>query len=127
MSENIQDRTIEAAQAKQTMHRRMNSVFVSGSSASAGHHKSRDFDRIRGISPELNAHNNLNSFMPTHHESARLAVLQNFKEINKMIRSNFMNAGNRKGLDSEEQTRREKEDEATGRLTNAMKQLYQPY
>ena len=59
--------------------------------------------------------------MPSQHEHPRLAVLENFKQINKMIRSNFMAGRNRKGLPEEEIERRDKNDEETYRITNVMK------
>jgi len=90
-----------------------------------GQKKPESFDRIRGVSAEVNANNKLNSFLPTSHEQPRLAVLQNFKEINKMIRANFMIGRQRRGLPADEITRREQEDEAARRLTNVMKKMCQ--
>ena len=99
-------------------------MFVGGSSASIGIQPT-SFDTARGISPGINSQNDLNCFLPSHHEQPRLAVLQNFKEINRMIRTNFMAGRDRRGLPEEELSRREREDEAARKLTNVMKQLYQ--
>ena len=103
-------------------HRRNTGVFVSGSRASVDQ-RPDTFDRFRGLSPELNSRNDLACFLPTEHEQPRLSVLQNFKEINKLLRSNFLSSRTRRGLDADEKARLEKEDEAAGRLTEAMKRF----
>jgi len=118
------DRTAERAHAQQSLHRRKAGVFVSGSRASVDQ-RPATFDRFRGLSPELNSRNDLACFLPTEYEQPRLAVLQNFKEINKLLRSNFLTSRTRRGLDDDEQARLEKEDEAAGRLTDAMKRFQQ--
>jgi hypothetical protein len=48
------------------------------------------FDDTRGACPEINSYNNINQFMPSKSEKPRLTVLQNFKEINRIMTSTFM-------------------------------------
>ena len=64
------------------LSRKRNSVFIGGSQLSTAAVKP-SFDILRGINPSINSANDLISFMPTHHEHPRLAVLENFKQINK--------------------------------------------
>ena len=50
----------------------------------------RLFDVTRGANAELNSYNNINQFMPSKSEKPRLTVLQNFKEINRIMTSTFI-------------------------------------
>lgn len=47
------------------------------------------FDRTRGASPEMNSYNNLQQYMPNTKEFPRLHVLSNFKDISRIMTSNF--------------------------------------
>ena len=57
------DRSIEKSESKQTLTRRQNGVFVSGSQVSLGFKKPESFDRMRGLNPVLGANNDLSSFL----------------------------------------------------------------
>lgn len=48
------------------------------------------FDVTRGASVPLNSYNNITQFMPHKAENPRLTVLQNFKEINRIMTSTFI-------------------------------------
>ena len=48
------------------------------------------FDQTRGASVQLNSYNHLSQYMPGKEENSRLTVLQNFKEINRIMTSNFL-------------------------------------
>ena len=50
----------------------------------------KTFDDVRGASSELNSYNNIKQFMPSGSEKPRLTVLQNFKEISRIMTSTFM-------------------------------------
>lgn len=50
----------------------------------------RFFDVTRGACPEMNSYNNITQFMPSKSEKPRLTVLQNFKEINRIMTSTFI-------------------------------------
>ena len=50
----------------------------------------KTFDDNRGASPELNSYNNLYQNMPTGSEFPRLSILQNFREINRIMTSTFL-------------------------------------
>jgi hypothetical protein len=118
------DKTTEKSKFQQQFIRKKNSVFVSGSRHTDGQYISPSFDHIRGLSPEFGSYNNLSSFLPSEHERPRLSVLQNFKDINRMLRSNFLqNKSTRKGLPTDELALHEKEDEAVNNMTKQMKHL----
>ena len=51
---------------------------------------SQTFDHSRGASVPLNSYNNISQFMPGKEENPRLTVLQNFREINRIMTSQFM-------------------------------------
>lgn len=50
----------------------------------------KHFDETRGASCQINSYNSLNQYMPHQKEFPRLTVLQNFKEINRIMTSNFL-------------------------------------
>ena len=50
----------------------------------------KTFDGVRGASPEMNSYNSLYQNMPHVKEFPRLTVLQNFKEINRIMTSNYL-------------------------------------
>jgi len=50
----------------------------------------KTFDDVRGASVEMNSYNHLNQYMAGPTEKSRLTVLQNFKEINRIMTSNFL-------------------------------------
>ena len=45
---------------------------------------------MRNASVAINSYNHLGQFMPGDKEKSRLTVLQNFKEINRIMTSNFL-------------------------------------
>ena len=100
-------------------------MFVSGSIHTNGQSVSPSFDKIRGLSTEIGSYNNLSSFLPSDHETPRRKILENFKEINRMLRSNFLeNKHNRKGLSKEELALRETGDEAVNDMARHMKVMF---
>ena len=52
--------------------------------------RTKTFDDTRGASSCINSYNHLNQYMPGDKEKSRLTVLQNFKEINRIMTSNFL-------------------------------------
>ena len=52
--------------------------------------RTNTFDDVRGASSCINSYNHLNQYMPGEKEKSRLTVLQNFKEINRIMTSNFL-------------------------------------
>ena len=60
------------------------------------------FDTIRGVSSEISSKNNLNNMLQSPTEMPRLKILENFKEINKMLRENYIKNKTSKGLTEEE-------------------------
>ena len=91
----------------------------------------RTFDETRGASVEMNSYNHLNQYMPGPHEKSRLTVLQNFKEINRIMTSNFLK---NKQLESKYKSRipndvlqkKEQEEQATSQMTLIMKKMHSP-
>jgi hypothetical protein len=119
------DRTVDNSKFKQEFSRKKNSVFLSGSRHTDGQNVSPNFDRIRGLSTEIGSYNNLSSFLPSDHERPRLQILQNFKDINRMLRSNFLqNKGDRKGMPAGTKDLHEQEDRAANNMTHQMKQMF---
>jgi len=70
---------------------------------------------------EINAQNNLNKFLPTKHEKPRLQVLENFKEFNRVIRSNFLAGRAIKGMPESDIQRRVQENKLAAKATGIMK------
>lgn len=75
---------------RQLAIRKRNSVFVGGSKMTDGNTKASNFDSIRGQSTDVASYHNLNTYLPSSREKPRLQVLENFKDINRLLRKNFM-------------------------------------
>lgn len=92
---------------------------------------SKTFDEIRGASPQINSYNNIVQFMPTLKERPRLTVLQNFKEISRIMTNTFIK---NKQLESKYNTRipadvlanKEMEDQATENMVRQMRMMISP-
>ena len=67
----------------------------------------------------------LQSYCTTEADIPRLQVLENFKAINKMIRTNFMRGGNRAGLSDEQRRKLENDDKSTNEMGRIMRKLTQ--
>ena len=99
---------------------------MAGAKTSAGTQKGESFDEIRRQPHTINSYNNILTYLPNDQERPRLSVLANFRDINRMIRRNFLlGAGSRAGLPDEEKLVMEEEDAAANQMTIAMKQLCQ--
>ena len=90
----------------------------------------RLFDDTRGACPEINSYNHINQFMPSKGEKPRLTVLQNFKEINRIMTSTFMK---NKALEekygripNDILAKKESEDVASQNMTQIMKKMVSP-
>lgn len=79
----------------------------------------------------MNSYNHLSQYMPGKTEHSRLTVLQNFKEINRIMTSNFLK---NKQLEQKYKSRipqevlqkKEVEDQATSQMTGIMKKMHSP-
>lgn len=67
----------------------------------------------------------LRSFCTTDADMPRLQVLENFKAINKMIRTNFMHGRKRAGLTDIERKKLEQADQSTNEMGRIMRKLTQ--
>mgnify|MGYP000070373531 CR=1 FL=1 len=91
----------------------------------------RTFDNTRGASPELNSYNNIKQFMPSTNEQPRLTVLQNFKEISRIMTSTFIKQKDleskyKKGLPKALKEVRDAETAATSHMCQIMKKMHSP-
>ena len=71
----------------------------------------------------MSANVDLQSFCTTEADIPRLQVLENFKAINKMIRTNFMHGRNRAGLTEVECKKLEQADYSTNEMARIMRKL----
>lgn len=102
---------------------RVNSgVFLSGSQLQAGA-KIESFDQIRGFNPSMSTVSNLRSFCTNEGDLPRLQVLENYKQLNRMIRRNFMNDTDRRGLPHEDVRKLEEEDRSTQHMSQVLQKL----
>ena len=93
--------------------------------------KTHTFDDVRGASPSITSYNHLNQFMPGDKEKSRLTVLQNFKEINRIMTSNFLKnkqleSKYKKGIPRDILQKKEQDEQATSTMTTIMKQMHSP-
>lgn len=77
--------------------------------------RTKTFDDTRGASSCINSYNHLNQYMPGDKEKSRLTVLQNFKEINRIMTSNFLKnkqleSKYKKGIPLEIQQKKEQDE-----------------
>ena len=84
------DKSPENCKFKQISSRLKSNIFVSGSTLTNGNKRSSNFDSIRGQSTDIGSYNNLQTYLPGQNEEPRLHVLQNFKEIKRMLRTNYL-------------------------------------
>ena len=89
------------------------------------------FDKTRGASPEMNSYNNLHQYMPHSKEFPRLSVLQNFKEINRIMTNNFrknkqLEEKYKQRLPADFAQKMEMEQLATANMINIMKKMHSP-
>lgn len=91
----------------------------------------KTFDEVRGASPEINSYNNIKQNLPTDKEFPRLSVLQNFKEISRIMTSTFLK---NKQLEKKYQSRlphdmrakQDQENAVTSQMTGIMKRMHSP-
>ena len=79
----------------------------------------------------MNSYNNLQQYMPHSKEFPRLSVLQNFKEINRIMTSNFRKNSQlqekyKQRLPADFAQKMEMEQLATANMINIMKKMHSP-
>jgi len=89
------------------------------------------FDENRGASPQLNSYNNINQFMPSKEEKPRMTVLQNFKEINRIVTNTFMKKKDleskyKKGVPADVLAKTEHEEQVVSNMASIMKKMHSP-
>lgn len=89
------------------------------------------FDDVRGACSQINSYNNYQQFMAGNEEKSRLKVLQNFKDINRIMTSNFLkNKELQKKYNSripkDVQKANEADNLATSTMTDIMKKMQSP-
>jgi len=76
-----------------------------------------------GTNPSMSSTVDIRSFCSTEADIPRLQVLENFKAINKMIRTNFLHGRNRAGLTEIECKKLEQADHSTNEMSRIMRKL----
>lgn len=106
---------------------RVNSrVFLSGSQIKDGV-KIQSFDQLRGFNPSMSQGVTIRSHCQNEKDLSRLHVLENYKQVNRMIRRNFLNSSDRRGLPLEEVQKLEAEDRSSQDMAQVLAKLQNKY
>ncbi|CAI2374645.1 unnamed protein product [Moneuplotes crassus] len=87
---------------------------------------------IRNASGYMNSNNNFETFLKRNDEAPRLAILENYKQISRVMRNTFLKAKDleqrfkNNALTSEELRKKKEEEENTKKLTKILKQMNSP-
>ena len=89
------------------------------------------FDEVRGASSEINSYNNLQQFMPSKDEESRLKVLKNFKDISRIMTTNFLKNNELKDkyksrVPDDVKQKQMNENVTVSTMTNIMKKMHSP-